>query len=1059
MVLSKRAMRIATPLVLGLAVLITAYLAILLTRETNRIAAIWPANALILAVLIATPRREWRWSLISAWTGNLLANVASGDQILNGALLAAANSLEVLVAVTILGRVSPMRLMRRSGLVRFAIATLVGCCASTAAVALIFAVSATALTFQTAGLWFAADLLGLVVFTPILSALSSKRVTAILRQDGRRTLVLLVGLAATSAAVFYQTRFPLLFIPGAVLVLVAVSSGYAGAAIGVLIVSVIAVWGTVQGRGPIVLVDGPLPVQILIMQVFLLTLTLISLIAGSTLAERQSLVARLTNARAGQQRRAARERMLVDQAHLAEKMSKVGYWSWNTDTGEFYRSPEIIRINGNANRSYSQGEQPESILERAAGNYCDEDRERVLAIMQEGARTGEGWEFDATLVRGGDGARRFVTAMAAAQKDEAGRVIGYFGVLKDLTEEREIINALAERERQYRLLADNSGDVIATYDAAGVFTYLSPSIREMLGYAPDDLLGKTAYEIILPEDAKATARAFAAAAADGEIRSIEYRALHRTGEIRWLEARPSFRRDETGAILEVTDTVRDVTERREREAALAEARQTAEAAAAAKSEFLANMSHEIRTPLNGIIGFSEVLSRTALSSEQSGFVQKIRKAGAGLITLVNDILDSAKVEAGRMTLDERPYDLVTLIAEVTELTQAAAASRLVVETRSTDTEPALQEGPWVLGDEHRVRQILLNLLGNAVKFTQAGSVRVLAALEDQDVVIRVVDTGMGISAENLGKLFKEFSQAESGTSRQFGGTGLGLSISRSLARLMGGDVRIESTEGVGTTAIFTLPYRPTAPATLAAHERVQAGIAGSTPVSLKVLVVDDVEDNLELVDIMLRQWGHRPVLASSAAEGIEILEAAGPFDMVLMDVQMPLMDGLAATRAIRAMGGALGEVPIVALTANVMAGQVAECRAAGMDDHIAKPIRMEDLLSVLGRVADLVGSPSPTPAVANPAIQAISDRYREHMASFADELSRSDDLPLAARAKAVAAFAHAVGGTAGSLGFEEVSKAAFQLERIAKDPAVSTASLNSGISALLNTVPPTAELA
>ncbi|MBU4460832.1 MAG: PAS domain S-box protein [Verrucomicrobia bacterium] len=719
----------------------------------------------------------------------------------------------------------------------------------------------------------------------------------------------------------------------------------------------------------------------------------------------------------------SRARKELDDRHrildLAERLSATGYWTLNTQSGAVFWSPQVYVIHGVDPATYNPG------LRDALEFYVDEDRKLVDELIKTRSEQGQGWEFDAILVRA-DGSRRNVRSLAEVQKDATGRVTGFFGVFKDLTEERQAVETAVEQERRYRLIADNVSDVIAAYGMDGLYTYLSPSIHELIGYTPEEMVGRSPFEFMATEDHERIRAQFKAAYREQSNVTLEYRAITKDGNVRWLEARSKFLRDENGRITEINDSVRDVTERREREAALAEARSIAEDAARTKAAFLANMSHEIRTPLNGVLGFAEVLANSELDQDQRRYVDRIQTAGKGLSALIDDILDFSKIESGKMTTERRAFDLKGLATDVIDLTRVSVGERLDLKLAFDD-----DVSPWVIGDEQRTRQVLLNLLGNAAKFTHQGSVVLSVGVSDGQLQLRVADTGIGISAEALSRLFQGFTQADTEVGRRFGGTGLGLNISRSLTRLMRGDVTLESQPDVGTTAIFTLPY---APAEAQSPLAPGSTIAPSTR-PLKVLAVDDIAANLELLDILLSNAGHAVVCAMSGEAAIELLRRDSGFDVVLMDVQMPGMDGLAATRLIRAMDGEAQRIPVVALTANVLGDQVEACRAAGMDDHLGKPIKLEELSSLLGRVAGLDKNGSLAPpknVVAHDPLAELKARYSAQMETFESEFARLAALPANRRADAIAALGHSIAGTAGSFGFTAVSNAAFAVEAAAK---------------------------
>ncbi|WP_297512791.1 ATP-binding protein [uncultured Caulobacter sp.] len=390
-------------------------------------------------------------------------------------------------------------------------------------------------------------------------------------------------------------------------------------------------------------------------------------------------------------------------------------------------------------------------------------------------------------------------------------------------------------------------------------------------------------------------------------------------------------------------------ERRQAAARAAQAR--AQAANAAKSEFLATISHEIRTPLNSILGFAALVADDpSLSTENRRRLDLIGRAGRSLTEIVGDLLDFAKVEAGRLELSLAPTAPAALLRDAVAIVAPAASAKgldLRAEVRSVGEEDA--EAVFAL-DETRLRQVLLNLLANALKFTSEGGVlaRLTAGPGRGQLSFEVIDTGIGIAPEVQPRLFQRFSQADSSISRSYGGTGLGLAISKALISAMGGEIGVESRPGEGARFWITLTAERRDPVA-AARPAEPADVAADRAV--RVLLVDDHPMNRELGTALLTLAG---CAVTTAENGLQALEAArgGAFDLVLMDVHMPGMDGLAATRAIRALPGPAAEMPIIALSADVLPEQIARCRAAGMTDHVGKPIRREDLFAAVARALE-----------------------------------------------------------------------------------------------------------
>jgi PAS domain S-box-containing protein len=1060
------------PIGAGVVVCVLAYTALSLTWN-SRVSAIWPANAVILSCLLRQPVRRWPAFLACGFTGNLVANLLIGDALLAAPGLALANSLEILVCAGGLRRLVGQRLdlSRNRHLIIFAVLALGASTVSALTAASLIDLGPHGGFLHVLTIWILADALGLMIVTPALLALDRASLARFLARDTIvRNLGLLALLAAVAAGVFLQPQLQLRYIAFVALLLLAYQGETAGAALGLLVVSLVSALVTTTDA-PLSLDPGEIERNALLLQAFLLACALTAFPVAAATARRRELEASLA--------RTAREfRLLADHStdvilrfdrnntvlYVSPSCRRYGYepedligrsgldllhpddlarlrrliadlvsgapvdetanresrfrtasgdWVWMEGSPKIVPGPDggpvefITQLRDITVRKTFQSALAESearyrtLAERSVDIILQADADGVIQYISPACRQlgyseaemigrrafdfihpserhlsrerhrqlfdgqprpeGERREYRA-LCR--DGTNLWLEGHATLIRDDAGKIVGSVAHLRDVTERRAAEDAMAESEARYRLLAEHSTDIIIRYDRTGVIQYVSPSCRE-LGYEPADALGRNLMDFVHPDDRPLViqrAPAVIGATRSGPLNpgaGNELRVRSKDGRWVWLEGRPSAILDDEGVLTGVVTQLRDVTERRAMEEELRRRQAAAETAVRAKSEFLANMSHEIRTPLTGIIGFAGLLETVeGLPAPAATFASRITTAGQTLLAVVNDILDFSKLEAGQIELNPQPFDPRAFVSETVELLAGQASAKGL--DLQCDIDPGL---PAALNaDSSRLRQVLLNLLGNAIKFTSAGGVRVAVSFAPRDggmLRIAVSDTGPGVPAELRDRLFQRFSQVDGSISRQYGGTGLGLAICKTLTEMMGGAIGFDSAEGVGSTFWCTAAA---APAELPAFHSGPASHGWTAPAA-RVLVVDDLAVNRELVCALLSGFD---LELTQAAGGAEAVEAAmrEAFDLILMDLQMPGMDGLAATRAIRATAELNRTTPILALSANVMPLHLEDCRAAGMNDHIAKPIDPSELL---GKIAQWT-----TPTADAVAVQASS---------------------------------------------------------------------------------------
>jgi PAS domain S-box-containing protein len=670
--------------------------------------------------------------------------------------------------------------------------------------------------------------------------------------------------------------------------------------------------------------------------------------------------------------------------------------------------------------------------------------------------------YELTYIRK-DGTRFPALVSVTALRDMQGAIIGYLLIGTDNTarkqveeEQKKSDQRLRDQQFYTRSLIESNIDALMTTDPAGIITDVNKQMEALTGSTRDELIGAPFKSFFTdPDSAEA---AIKRVLSEKSVTNYELTARARDGKKTVVSYNATTFYDRNRTLQGVFAAARDVTESKRVELELKQARALAESASRTKSDFLASMSHEIRTPMNAIMGIADLLAKTALSPEQDKYVQIFRRAGDNLLNLINDILDLSKVEASQLDLERIGFSLNDHLEKVIEMVAPRAQEKNL--TLTYEIAPSVRND--LLGDPTRLRQVLLNLLGNAIKFTATGRVS-LKVEPDQDFSVpealrfTVADTGIGIAEDKLASVFERFTQADSSTTRRFGGSGLGLTISKRLVELMDGRIWASSEVEKGSVFCFTVPFEIWTVATRPVGAQTDAD-ADAPLRPLRILMAEDSPDNCTIALAYLEDTPYQIDVAETGLIACEMFKA-GHYDLVLMDRQMPGMDGLTATRILRAWEQANGlpPTPIIALTASALKGDRETCLAAGCTAYLTKPIKQEVLRQAIRDYSSAGAWPSQEDDGSETRTQRTAEKLAKRIPAYLKNCRHNVIVMREALDRAefepVTIIGHNLRGSGGAFGFQAITDLGAGLEQASEDTDVDgVRRLLSELSSYLDSV-------
>ena len=973
---------------------LSARLGLLLAYENSNASPVWPPSGLALALVMILGRKAIPGIFLGALAANATVfyashSLGSSTILIASLLIALGNTFEAFIGVYLINRFIPKNnfLDSYQNFIKFivisiAISTVTSTIGSfTLWSNSIINLNAFQVVWKT---WAIGDFSGILILTPLLLVWNDKsQFTASKNSIFEKTIIVSFILFFSEAVFIQQFTFGYsytrLYVLVPFLLWGVFRLGQRGIITCLTILSMCAILGTISGHGPFAASNMNDSLLELFAYISVTTITFISLSASLVQSKRvfrklkdhkNELEERIknrtlelevvnNNLKAEIEKKEVYEEVLKNNTLLlneAQRMAKTGSWEWDIETGKGVWSDELYRVYG------FEKENTVASFDVFFDILHPDDKEALLLSVKHSVKSHEAFKMEYRIINT-NGIVRYIDARGEVLKNSEGASVKMMGTSQDITERKITEEKIRQLSEFQNIILNGTEYSIISTDDSGIITTFNKGAENMLGYSSEEVIGKYSPAIIHDKDEVVRRAAlltqelgtviepgfdtFVTKSRMGLADVNEWTYIGKNGSRTLVELSVTTLRNDKNNITGYLGIAKDITQRKRISEELEKAKNFAEESARLKEVFLANMSHEIRTPMNAIVGFNSLLKNTILNKEQVSYVSNINKASENLLSIINNILDLSKIESGLMEIENTIVHLPSLLESVHSIVLGNALEKNLEISLSLN--PTLPE--YVMCDQTRISQILINLTANAIKFTEKGFVNIRVDTfnnhqQKPQLKFIIQDSGIGIAKENTEIIFERFKQESSETTRKYGGSGLGLSIVLNIVKLMGGRIYVESQLEKGSEFTVIIPVDKCTDIQIQQYK----GLIKSTPTSLtattnskelKVLLVEDNRMNQQYVSTVLSQLGYNCTIVGDGIEAIKIMYE-DVFDVILMDIQMPQMDGYEATRIIRQE--LKSDIPIIALTANATSSDFEKCMKSGMNSYISKPYKPNDLI-------------------------------------------------------------------------------------------------------------------